>query len=94
MYPPACQEGSLVRSALELLLFVLGRCEAESVDEREIFYQKERQERFPHLKRCEVGTHVRVLDTPLKGLRHQPRAVVSEFLEVFLVVNDKSVKQA
>jgi hypothetical protein len=43
------------------------------------------EERFPQLKRAQVGTLLRVLDTALRGLRHQPQAVVSEVSEVFVV---------
>jgi hypothetical protein len=43
------------------------------------------QERFAHLAKTKVGTKLRVLDTELRGLRHQPRAVVTEYSELFVV---------
>ena len=43
------------------------------------------QERFPQLAKAQVGTLVRVLDTALRGLRHQPQAYVTSQSELFLV---------
>lgn len=37
-------DGARIRQALEVLLFVLGKSEMDSSDERELFYQSERQE--------------------------------------------------
>lgn len=42
-------------------------------------------ERFPQLARTVPGARVRLLDAELRGMRHQPRARVTEFTEVFLV---------
>jgi hypothetical protein len=39
----APQSTDLIKNALNLLLFVLGRCEIRSIGDREIFYQVERQ---------------------------------------------------
>lgn len=44
------------------------------------------EERFPQLRQAQVGQKVRVMDTVLRGLRHQPQAVVTEVTEVFVVV--------
>jgi len=46
------------------------------------------EERFPHLAKANVGMGVRVLDTPLRGLRHQPQAIVSPRSEIFLILKD------
>jgi hypothetical protein len=43
------------------------------------------QERFPQLAKAQVGTLLRVLDTALRGLRHQPQAYVTSQSELFLV---------
>lgn len=43
------------------------------------------QERFPQLLQASVGTHIRVLDMRLQGLRARPRAVISERSEIFIV---------
>lgn len=42
-------------------------------------------ERFPHLKKANVGHEVRILDTPLGGLRHAPTAKVNDYSEIFLL---------
>lgn len=44
------------------------------------------EERFPHLRQASSDMTVRVLDTILQGLRHQPRAVITDLSEVFLVI--------
>lgn len=44
------------------------------------------QERFPQLTRALPNMHVRVLDTALRGLRHQPQAIISPQSELFLVL--------
>ena len=43
------------------------------------------EERFPQLRRASVGTTVRCLDMKLYGLRHSPKARVSEMSEIFLL---------
>lgn len=42
-------------------------------------------ERFPHVKDAGVGSHLRILETPLRGLRHRPTAVVTEYSEIFVL---------
>lgn len=42
-------------------------------------------DRFPQLARAAPGDRVRLLDAELRGLRHQPRARVTEFTELYLV---------
>lgn len=42
-------------------------------------------ERFPHLNKATTGTHVRIIDARLQGLRHQPRAVTTPETEIWLV---------
>lgn len=42
-------------------------------------------ERFPQLKDVAVGSHLRVLETPLHGLRHRPTAIVTEYSEIFVL---------
>jgi hypothetical protein len=42
-------------------------------------------ERFPHLKSTREDDKVRVLDAHLEGLRHRPRAIVTEYTEVYLL---------
>jgi hypothetical protein len=46
------------------------------------------KERLPHLDDAEPGMKIRVLDTPLRGLRYQPRAHVTEWTEVFIISNE------
>ncbi|HTE19095.1 MAG TPA: PD-(D/E)XK nuclease family protein, partial [Armatimonadota bacterium] len=43
------------------------------------------EERLPQLRGISLGTQVRVLDANLHGLRHQPRALMTELSEVFIV---------
>jgi CRISPR/Cas system-associated exonuclease Cas4 (RecB family) len=43
------------------------------------------QERFPHLKRASIGTHIRALDMRLQGQRYRPKAIVSERSEIYIV---------
>jgi hypothetical protein len=43
------------------------------------------QERFPQLHQASIGTHIRVLDTRLQGLRARPKAIVNERSEIFIV---------
>lgn len=50
------------------------------------------EERFPQLRQAQVGMQVKVMDTALRGLRHQPQAVVTEVTEIFVVQNS-SVKE-
>jgi RecB family exonuclease len=45
------------------------------------------EERFPQLRHAKVGMRVRVLDARLQGLRHQPRAVITEASELFLIMH-------
>lgn len=42
-------------------------------------------ERFPQLKNVGAGSRLRVLETPLRGLRHRPKAVVTEYSEIFIL---------
>lgn len=42
-------------------------------------------ERFPQLRHVGAGTHLRVLETPLRGLRHRPTAAVTEYSEIFVL---------
>ena len=42
-------------------------------------------ERFPQLKDVTVGSHLRILETPLRGLRHRPTAAVTEYSEIFVL---------
>lgn len=42
-------------------------------------------ERFPQLKNVSAGSGLRVLETPLRGLRHRPTAVVTEYSEIFVL---------
>jgi hypothetical protein len=44
------------------------------------------QERLPHLKRSVPGMGIRCLDMKLRGLRAKPRASVSEYSEIFLLM--------
>lgn len=48
------------------------------------------EERFPQLRRANVGMRVRILDARLQGLRHQPRTVITEASELFLIVRNSS----
>jgi hypothetical protein len=50
------------------------------------------EERFPQLRQAQVGMQVKVMDTALRGLRHQPQAVVTEVTEIFVVQN-RGVKE-
>lgn len=43
-------------------------------------------DRFPQLRNAQVGTHVRLLDIQLRGMRHRPRAMINEWSELFLVL--------
>jgi RecB family exonuclease len=43
------------------------------------------QERFPQLKKAHPGTHIRVLDMRLQGLRYHPQAKVTENSEIYLI---------
>jgi hypothetical protein len=43
------------------------------------------QERFPQLHQASIGTHIRVLDMRLQGLRARPRAMINERSEIFIV---------
>jgi RecB family exonuclease len=43
------------------------------------------QERFPHLRHAQTGDHLRILDAPLRGLMHSPRATIDELSEVFFL---------
>lgn len=42
-------------------------------------------ERFPQLKNVSVGSRLRVLEMPLRGLRHRPTATVTEYSEIFIL---------
>lgn len=42
-------------------------------------------ERFPQLKKVTKGSRLRVLETPLRGLRHRPTATVTEYSEIFVL---------
>ena len=42
-------------------------------------------ERFPQLKNVSAGSHLRILEAPLRGLRHRPTAVVTEYSEIFVL---------
>ncbi len=42
-------------------------------------------ERFPQLKNVGAGTRLRVLEAPLRGLRHRPTAAVTEYSEIFVL---------
>ncbi|PKO16703.1 MAG: hypothetical protein CVU39_07720 [Chloroflexi bacterium HGW-Chloroflexi-10] len=44
------------------------------------------QERFPQLKNAKIGTKIRVLDSNLRGLRHQPQAQITEISELFIII--------
>lgn len=46
------------------------------------------EERFPYLTKAKVGVGIKVLDTPLRGLRHQPHAIISPRSEIFLIHKD------
>jgi len=46
-------------------------------------------ERFPQLRRVQVGARLRVMDTRLHGLRRQPQVTVSELSELFIVQETK-----
>ncbi len=46
------------------------------------------EERFPHLAKASAGIGIRVMETPLRGLRHQPKAIVSPRSEIFLIMKD------
>jgi CRISPR/Cas system-associated exonuclease Cas4 (RecB family) len=48
------------------------------------------EERFPQLRRATIRMRVRVLDARLQGLRHQPRAVITEASELFLMMTLRS----
>lgn len=43
------------------------------------------QDRFPHLSHVQIGDHLRILDAPLRGLMHSPRATIDELSEVFFL---------
>jgi CRISPR/Cas system-associated exonuclease Cas4 (RecB family) len=43
-------------------------------------------ERFPQLQQATIGTRVRALEMQLRGLRHQPRAIVNERSELFILL--------
>lgn len=47
------------------------------------------EERFPQLRNGQVGMAIRILDATLQGLRHAPKAVVTEVAEIFLVVKSQ-----
>ncbi len=42
-------------------------------------------ERFPQLKAVDIGSRLRILETPLRGLRHRPTAVVTEYSEIYVL---------
>lgn len=42
-------------------------------------------ERFPQLKNVGTGSRLRILETPLRGLRHRPTANVTEYSEIFVL---------
>jgi hypothetical protein len=44
-------------------------------------------ERFPHLKAVSPGMRLRILDTRLHGQMYQPRALVTEYSEIWRVVS-------
>jgi hypothetical protein len=43
------------------------------------------EERLPHLRAAREGMIARVLDTRITGLRHKPRAVITDYSEIFIV---------
>lgn len=43
-------------------------------------------ERFPQLQQANIGTRVRALEMQLRGLRHQPRAIINERSELFILL--------
>jgi hypothetical protein len=43
------------------------------------------QERFPQLHQASIGTHIRVLDMRLQGLRARPRAMINGRSEIFIM---------
>jgi hypothetical protein len=46
------------------------------------------KERFEHLAQVRPGMQLRILDTPLRGLRQQPTATITPRTEVFIVEGD------
>lgn len=42
------------------------------------------KERFPHLQNVHPGEEISVLEANLKGLRHQPRAIITPHTELFI----------
>lgn len=63
-------EGVQVRQALEVLLFVLGKCEIEATEDRQLFYMSERQEWSKRLHNA-LSTLERVLGD---GIPDEPPA--------------------
>jgi hypothetical protein len=44
------------------------------------------QERFPQLDNAHPGLEISILEANLKGLRHQPKAIISPRTELFLYI--------
>jgi hypothetical protein len=79
--------GAQVRQALEVLLFVLGKCEIDASEERQLFYVAERQEWSKRLH-IALTTLQRVMGEDIESQVDETAAAATEPTEAEAVAED------